>query len=729
MIPRLIAALLLVVLGAAWPLPAAAEVPEVLIEGDDPAAPRLPAGWSYGGSRCERDRCTLTFLGEGGGTFSVSLTPRDEAAPSFARSASFNISHLDPLEGLESPEGRLFTQVVAAIQRNDRGQVELIGPDPAATPPTDVEGRGGDDAPAGEAPGFRAQLGRLSTRDQVQVRTVMVLLLLAVGAFVVAMVLLGQTWRGMGVTTRRVVLLALGAAIVTRLLVEPRLVMIYWVYGFTDVVATFRELPRYGAGAATLYRLLFAATGPDHLVLVWVHTVAGILTLPAAVAFLHRHRARGPAVAIFAVLLAMTPMFIRDHRTESILVFAVFCLWYGLLLLDGFLLDRRRGCLAGAVPFLGLAVMTRPEMVVIVPAAVAVAVIARGRDGLRGPRAPLALAAATFVGLLVAQMAHLAVAVPQQVEAGALPSLNLRMLAALPGHLVMRNAWLKLEFFPVLVTAVAVLGAARPPRGARALAWGSGVLAIAWTSVYYMDLPITSEPRLHAPAAMLVALVAALGAETAAGLLSAATPRLRSAALLCLGGLVALSALPSIPSLFAPTNEDQEEALYRRVVAALPEGRACLVQISALDDPPEGKTHRFHPQYLLRPPNRDDHVFSITQWEAGTDGRCPEGGYFYLGLLCYAAVSEAAEQGAVLERVVERRCLFGADCWRVSFRTLDLSEGPREAMLSSCRRLLEASGPPVFEEDLENLGDNEFGYYPEVPRFRVGLYRLQALRP
>jgi len=712
-----------------WASPVAGATPDALLAGEGETLD-LPDGWTYAGARREAGRCTMTFQRETGGTFSLLLTPRDEAAPSFRRSASFNISHVDPIDGMESPEGRLLLHVVASILRNDHGQVDLVTVDPPAAPPSVPDaGRAAPPDPRAEAPSFRAQLDKLPGKAQLQVWVVLFLLALALAAFVLALRLLWEAWFGMAAATRWVVLASLAAAVALRLMVEPRFVMIYWVYGFTDMVAAFRELPRYGAAAATFYRLLFAVTSTDHLVIANVHTVLGILTLPAAVAFLQRHRAGGLAVAVFAVLIAATPMFIRDHRTESILVFGVFNLWYGLLLLDGFLRERRLLCLGGALPFLGLAVLTRPEMVLIVPMAVAVAVVARGRAGLRGARIPLGIAAAAFAALVAVQLVHLFVAVPQQVAAGALPSFNRHLLGSLPRQLVVRNAWLNVDFFPVGITAVAFLGVIRARAGSRGLIWGAGLLAVLWTSVYYIDLPITSEPRLHAPAATLIALIAAVGVEALVELLRPARRRVRGAALAGLCGLTVLSALPSIPSLYAPTNEDQEEETYRRTIASLPTGQACVVQISALDDPPEGKTHRFHPQYLLRPPNRDDKVLSITEWEAHGADRCSDGAYFYLGLLCYAAVSEEADHGAILERVVERRCLFGPDCWRVSFRNLDFDKPPRRPMLSSCARMMEIAGAPVFEADLENLGDNEFGYYPDVANFRVGLYRLQAPTP
>ncbi|MFH1532086.1 MAG: glycosyltransferase family 39 protein [Pseudomonadota bacterium] len=718
--------ILLVVLTLLRPGPClGAELPpESLLVSEEGRGIQLPGGWEYVDTNREPGRFTFRFREPGGATFAVAITPRTGSERVIARSVSFDIAHVDRMEGTDSPEGLLFTTVVEAIQRNDAGQMELTASAVGADVPSSGPDRG-EDVP-GAGAGLWDRLSGMSPLDRTQVCVALVLLVGGLLAMALSFRLQWWAWTGAGPLAGGAVVAAVVVAAVVRFSVAPRLVKIYWAYDFVHEVVSFEGVPRYGAGAFSLYRLLFCFVPPHHFAIVGLHTVLGLLTLLAAVAFMRRHRPEGPAAPVFAALLALTPMFVRDHRTESMAVVTVFYLWQGLLLLDGFLDGRRRWCLAGAVPFLGLAVLSRPEMVIIVPAAVAVAVLARGRRGVCDALQPLFLAGGVLGALLGVQVLHLISVVPGQVAADALPALDADLLRSLPRGLLVRNAWLQIDYFPVGVTAAAALGVLGAPRGVRSLAWGFAGLALLWTAVTFVDLPITSEPRLHVPAAMLVTFLGALGVEAVCRLLERLPRRARGPVGLGLCVLVVLSAVPSIPSLFAPTNEDQEERLFSRAVASLPEERVCLVHISSRDDPPEGKTHRFHPDYLLHPPHRRDRVEAITDWETpGITRDCPGGAYFYLGLLCYAAVWEEADTGTVIERIVEGRCLFDQRCWRVSFLNLDLEKPRRQPLLSSCARMLEkVSGDPVFEEDLENLGDNEFGYYPEVPSFRVGLYRL-----
>ncbi len=272
---------------------------------------------------------------------------------------------------------------------------------------------------------------------------------------------------------------------------------------------------------------------------------------------------------------------------------------------------------------------------------------------------------------------------------------------------------------------MAVMGFVNVRRGSPRLPLGLAALAVVWTLAYVIDAPMTSLPRLHAPAAAVVCVLAALGVDDARRRLARLGGRFTTHATVGLAVLVVASAAPSIPSLIAPTNEIQDEGFFRRAVAALPDAPVCFVRIGPGDTPSKGKTHRYHADYLLRPPNRDDRVYGLHAWETDRSSECSGATYFYLGLLCYAAESSSGAR-TMPEREVQVRCLWGDDCWRAaSHHEGDDEAPPRSPLVSACARAVkEWPLVPIIEEDLPNLGANEFGYYPEIPTFRVGLYRV-----
>ncbi|MFH1529137.1 MAG: hypothetical protein ABIK09_00205 [Pseudomonadota bacterium] len=681
-------------------------------------------GWSLDGTEVGPEGLSLRFTSPAAPDLVVLLSPRDDGAPAFQRTPSFNISHLGPMEDAGSGRGRLLHRVVDTIRRNDPGDFDIVGRSPVIAVPPSPRARD-EEHPPRRPKALLESISSMAPAERLQVRVVLLLLLGSLAALGLSVSLQARAWRESAPETRPFVAAALALGLLIRLLVAPRVVMIYMAFGFTQEVSMFEGLPRYGAGAFTLYRLLFELFPTDHLTIIQANTCLGFLTIPAILAFVQRHRPRGLAVAVLAVLLNVTPMFICDHRTESILVVAVFFLWHGLLLLDGLLAHGSRWCLAGALPLLGLAALCRPEMIIIVPVAVGVVIIARAREGLRGARIPLGIAGCVLAMPLGLQLHHLLEVVPTQIDRGAIPALDLGILLSLPGELVFENGWLDVWTFPVGVTLMAFVGLLTARRGRRTLPLGLGALAVVWTLVYVVDAPLTSLPRLHAPAAALVGILAALGVDDVRARLVKIGGRMGISLAVGVGVLVLGSALPSIPSLFAPTNELQDERFFRRAVAALPDTPICLVRIGPGDSPPRGRTHRYHPDYLVTPPNREGQVSGIAAWEAKRSGGCADAAYFYLGLLCYAEESTGGPHG-VPERVVQARCLWGEDCWRAFFvHHEDATAPPRRPLVSACAHILDEGRPvPVLEEDLPNVGDNEFGYYPEVPTFRVGLYRL-----
>ncbi len=381
-----------------------------LLQAEDGTPFKPGEGWVLDDTGSANRGLFFLFRSPDAPDLTVLVEPRDEDRPTFQRTPSFNISHRGNVEGLDTPRGRLLRRVVDAILRNDGGGIDLSRLTPIAkesAPEATI-----DDPTSTPRKGLLGCVMAMEPAGRVQVQVVFLLLLVSLASLFLSFSLQRRAWRESTSVNRWFVAVALAAGLIIRLFVAPRVVMVYMAFDFTGNVASFESLPRYGAGAFTFYRLLFELLPTDHLTIIQVNTWLGFLTIPAILTFVKRHRPGGPAVPVLAVLLSLTPMFICDHRTESILIVVVFFLWHGLLLLDGFLVHRSRLSLAGAVPLLGLAALSRPEMVIIVPLGVAIILIARGREGLRSAWIQLSVAGLVTSGLVALQIHHLFGVVP-----------------------------------------------------------------------------------------------------------------------------------------------------------------------------------------------------------------------------------------------------------------------------------------------------------------------------
>ena len=685
-------------------------------------------GWSLKSTSSKPDRLDYAFEHADGYGLDIRLVTRDDARQAFERSASFNISYSGKSADRWPAALDLLKRFSAHVVAHDDGRVELSAPRRETR----------RQSARGFSSGFSAQFAALPGLDRAQVGlTLVLLLLLSVVVVSRAIPVLVRELRELGTAARYGFLAFIGLGVLLRLIVPIRLVMVYMGYKLTSNIADFGVVSKYGAGAATLYRVIFGVTGPDHRVLVWTNTVAGIATLFLVPLVARRLFRRDTVVAPLAAIFALTPLFVKDHRSESLLVLGGLFLWLGLFLVLDLIRDGRISSLLGAVAALALAASSRPELLLVTPLALAATVHVADRQGLR-ERARLLLPGLVLLGAaMVPHVLHLRQAASQQLQAGALMGFDVKLLERLSYVLRLHNGWLNSAYFPLGITALALVAPLTAARGERrgALAWA--FVALVWTAVYYVDIPETSIPRLHAPAALIVVMLAAFAIARLYELVKrrqvAVAGRWALGAVLIL--VLALSALPSIPSLWAPTNEDTEERLLQRALAAMPGSPSCLVHIGDEDDPPKGNTHRHFPDYLFREPHRGDRVKSIRRDQGTSRDEYPGGTYFFLGLRCYAAWMGDAGATAI-HRSVDVSCLFDPDCWRMSYARADKERSgkaqgqQRSPMLSSCARLLEGAVlEPVFEEDVPNLGDNEFGAYPDVASFRTGLYRLKGMKP
>ena len=482
-----------------------------------------------------------------------------------------------------------------------------------------------------------------------------------------------------------------------------RLVMIYKGYALTAAAADLVAVPRYGAGALTLHRLVLGTFGVDHVNLIAVHTVLGIFAAMALLCLLARFRPAVGAVGVAALLLALTPLLVKDHRSESLLVITSAALWPAALLWDHWSEKGAPWDLVGAVGLLALAAMTRPEMVVIAPMVLLVVTALRG--GLPKRHWLATSAAALLFGLLVLpHLLHIIAATQEQAASGALPAMEGALLQRLARGGVLYGAVFKPLMFPLGATLLALAACALPTPEAgtshRRLAIWLWLLALVWMVIVRVDMPETSIPRLHAPASALICLGAGLGAAS----LWRWRPvqRLPRAGL---GGALTLLLLASAALTLAPlwstTNEDEAEAFLRDAFASLSEASVCLLRLDGEDPPPPGKVHRDFPDYLALPPERDDRLFGLQAWHRAGRPDCPGGVWFVHGMRCYARAGGQRPEGGAARRD---------------------DSGP----IAACVELLQQGDwQPMLSRPVRNHGDNEFGYYPDDPQLPLALYRLR----
>jgi hypothetical protein len=512
--------------------------------------------------------------------------------------------------------------------------------------------------------------------------------------------------RRMTPLARGLVIAAMAAAAVARWVLAPlRLVTLYTGYQLTSEAIALQPVPRYGAGAPVFHHLLMRLFGEDHRVVLWAHSVLGVAIVPLLAAFALRMQGRQRVAVIAAFSWALVPAFVAHDNSEANTVPAVLCMLGGLVLLGGGVAERRPGALTGATALLAFAMMCRPELPIVVPAAALVTVVAardastKGAD-LLSDAWPLAVAT---VAVLVPHVAHvLASAQLLQVEASlpSAPQSGAPIDVAVLAPRLFPFAWV-----PLAVVALASSeGPDRPP--SRRMRDGM-LLAVAALDfvVTRLDLDRANILRVQVPGALFFALVASSGLDLVLDRLARWSAGLRWRRPLA-GGLVAAtaaSALPSLPAAFARTNEDEEESFVRLARSTL-HGEPLLVRLGYGDvERSSGtlSTHLYFPDYLFSPSSGPRRVRDIVEWERGAE---PGPAYFYLGVRCYAREREGV--------------------------ALDGATGETLPMRRACRDFRDRWGDGVvLERDVPNHGDPlATGYYdPDTSRpMHLALVRLKA---
>jgi hypothetical protein len=181
-----------------------------------------------------------------------------------------------------------------------------------------------------------------------------------------ALASLCRQWRSMKKAEQLAIALALLFAIATRF-VPGRMVQVFTGYDLLDQISTHGPVPKYGAGYGAVLSPLFDLFGTSESLVFALNAVLGILSLLIAAFFIGAWIPIAGSTAATLWTLALVPLLLRHHRSESASVLAMTALLLGLLHLRQGLSDRRH------LPFLAswmccsFAAQVRPEFVLAGP--------------------------------------------------------------------------------------------------------------------------------------------------------------------------------------------------------------------------------------------------------------------------------------------------------------------------------------------------------------------------
>lgn len=552
------------------------------------------------------------------------LTRRDEAQPALARTASYNISYKGPTEG-GRPAARvrpLLEELLPTIDRNDHGT------DTLDLPPV-------------------ARLAHGSGPTPIE-RTMAILGLALVVGFLLLLPLVGFRL----VSDLRVVMgpwflplvVVVLAGLIVRLVLPHMPVMMYMGYRLVDMAHTLDGIPKYGPGVLALHHLMFKVTGPSHIPVMHLNAVLGGL-LPLVSAGLIARLGAGRAATMAAgILVAGVPLFIKDSTTESLLLPTLFWTALGLYAMARMRVTGSRLELGAASLLLVLAAYSRPETVVLAPlAGILIFLVAPRANqpesaGSALPRVIdwrwIAGIAALAVVLLVLRVLHLKTSVGAELALGNTQVLtDVNAILALAPQFLTRNLLFKPDFYPTALILLMAVAMVTGPLRLRLTALALILPGIAWLALSLLDLPHVSMARVQVPGLWFLTMAAALGVGVFLPS-GACLPRNRWSLLLALPVLAALSGtIPcSAARLWERTNADDEESLFRDALAALPAESVVFVRRDYGDLPAE-RLHLFNPDYLFRPPFRNDIVVGADRFRAMDRGERPA--FFMLGTRCY----------------------------------------------------------------------------------------------
>jgi hypothetical protein len=431
-----------------------------------------------------------------------------------------------------------------------------------------------------------------------------------------------RSWRTADNVSRRLAVFAIALGSVLRLIVVPKqLAMLFVGYYMTSAAIDLSPHAPYGFGAELLYHALFQFLPHDHRTILWANALLGSITLPILFAFASRILQSPRAGALATLLIATVPVFLRQDTSEANQVPVMLWSLSGLLLLIQDSENPRLLSLLGAAILLGLAMLSRPEFVLLAPA---LALLVASRPQLRRLRTWLVgCAVLAFVAPQIRQIARSLPRMPLLVDQ---PGSFWQPIYMALNHFDGRNVVLRPTLFPMTLTLLALLALHRTHLRVTAMA------LLCFFAVIF-DLDLGNLARVQAPFALFVTLLAASSLQRLLETLPQWPARIGVAL------VVMLSFVPSALRFWQPTNEAEEEAFIRRALAQMPEGQFTLVRIQGDDALLEGQsspdlTPFAFPEYLFTPPQRAGRVVTIGEFLAMARPAGPV--FFYQGVRCFA---------------------------------------------------------------------------------------------
>jgi hypothetical protein len=490
------------------------------------------------------------------------------------------------------------------------------------------------------------------------------------------------------------IFMLLSAGLIIRILAPHRMVMVFMGYNIVESAISLENLPRYGASALVLYHLFMKIFPADHVSVLWLNSIIGTFNIVLTV-FILRCFLKAFSSGIFlAGMLSLTPVFIRDHNSESILVPAMFFLLTSVFLLQNHLKYRKNSYLAGSLTSLVLASLARPELMLLAP--LTWVFFLTEKPVLKGSIRILFLISMPFFLIYMLNALRLFFVMQREMAFVNFPDMEFySMLSSFVSLLSDRNLVFNPDVFPVMTVILAFTALIISPERTRVLRLI--ILSVLFSGIYFMDFNEESMLRLHIPEAVFITMAASTGLSGIAGKLKKANISL----ILILSVLWIVSAAFTANKTFMSSNSDEEDVFFREAVSRLPDEPVLFVRLGYGDIPEfydgldiyssshghTGRVHRFYPDYLINARGRNDRILNIRIFEIENRWDMPV--YFYLGMRCYAYHSLP----------MHPQC---------------------EKMLKQYRAV------PVITKQVINHGEfsRTFQWYPSADHFELGLYGI-----
>lgn len=713
---RWIGALARLLVVALWLVPGLARaeaIPEATYLEPLPGETReFPDGWRPVGGERPPGSIVWVFENPEGLRVRVTAEERDTSKNAYGRTLSFNILYRS--EGSKGAVVRsLMDEFVRRVAHHDDGRLSLVR-ERLGELSADVS----EERERLHPPGMPGDIDPVLYRraDAAERLLARVFLIVALLGLLTALYLAFRTLASRPVPEAAFWGGVLLAGLLLRLLLEPRMVMTFSGYSLIEQAVHFGALKKYGAGAPLLYHSLIRLFphAPD-LVYLTANAVFGWLLIVLSSAWAQRYLATRYVGAAVALVLAFSPLLVKDHLSESNLVPTMMLVFAGLLLMDAWRRSASSPLLVLAAGTFVFAILCRPLMILLIPLAVLFTELQRADARL--PRFParsfaLVLAAAGLV--LLPHVFFLMFHYRGEMATG-----NAAGFAAWLGNPLDRffseqNLFLRYDATPLVLPLLFAPALARAGVEQMRRLIAIGLSGFVFFTVYFVDMPPPSLPRLEAPAILWFSLISGFGLA----LLWQEGPWRRIAWRQGLLGLVfAFSCLVPVTALWERDNDWEEHRMLLSAAAALPEDARYLGRLGVNDQPTTWGVFRTYPDYFFRRGGEWPRLVILDRlgkWldahrQAGLD--VPGGVYVYLGMRCYALVTTHIPE-AVLPANVHPDAA---------------TPGYEHPLCAGFRRDYELV--PVVEEFVPNRDlPQRFLWYPPRPELQMGLYRIVGFR-